>query len=107
LHKTKDSVLFKSIGGSLVLHQPSIRSVPPTMIIHSNSQTFSGRQGTHSNQRPIVSATGPVGLPCMRVAFIRLLCSPHPIQPHRQFARHHHFGHSRMLSTFEPLISAL
>jgi len=53
------------------------------------------------------SATGPVGLPCMRATFIRLLRSPHPIQLHRQFARHHHFGHSRMLSTFEPLISAL
>jgi hypothetical protein len=63
LHKTKDSVLFKSIGGSLVLHQPSIRSVPPTMIIHSNSQTFSGRQSAHSNQRPIVRPQDQSGYP--------------------------------------------
>src|SRR6266576_34786 len=45
-------------GSSFVLHQPSIRSVLPTMILRSNSRTFGGRQGAHSTSRPYLQATG-------------------------------------------------
>src|SRR5580765_826139 len=87
------------------LHHPSIRSALPTMIVYSNSQTLLG------GRAPIQTIGLTFGHRTSRATLhtsdtIRLLCSPYPIQPYCQFPRHHHLGHSTVLSVLQPLVGA-
>lgn len=99
----------ESLGGSWLLHHPSLRSHTATMILRcelprpsreagcplkrsvssgDHRMTRAARHGNHRKRR------------------VRSILSQHPIQSHGQLARDHHFGQRRVFARRQPTIVA-
>ena len=81
------------------LHHPSMRS--PAGGDHDSwfgLPNCAGRQSAHSNARAALGGAHGMTRAALHTSWpVGLLRLQHPVQPHRQFARHHHFADAGVL----------
>src|ERR1700757_5459378 len=82
-------------------HQPSIRSLLRTMISRANSlfsdSRLKGGRGPIQTVGPNFGHGMTQAPPHANDLWIALLCTLHPVQPHRQLSGHCYFGHAVVL----------